>query len=87
MKAKEFLIMFFIQLLDYSIIAINIRVMSDGNYLWSTLTDVAISSFNFFVIKRISQSDDNFHQWAGYATGSAIGTMIGIYISKLIILH
>jgi hypothetical protein len=39
---------------------------------------------NFFVIRKIAQSTDTFHQWVGYVTGSVIGSYLGIYLSVLL---
>jgi uncharacterized membrane protein YfcA len=40
-----------------------------------------LASIQFFVIRRISHGQDNFHQWAGYALGSVVGSYLGIWIS------
>jgi hypothetical protein len=80
-KIKEALILFVIQIILYSILYINFRAVAQANYHQAALTGFLISSINFFVIQRISKSNDALHQWIGYSTGSVIGAYVGIYLS------
>ena len=50
----------------------------------AAMADFLIASMNFFVIRKIAQSGDAFHQWIGYVVGSVIGSYTGIYLSVLI---
>lgn len=86
-KLKEFFILFFIQLISFGIICINLRAVADGKYMLSATTDFIISAMNFFVIKKISDSGDTLHKWIGYTTGSVAGSFVGIFVSKLIMGH
>jgi hypothetical protein len=80
-KLKEASILFFVQILMYSIWCINFRAVADAHYHTAALSDFLIASMNFFVIKKIANSQDNIHQWAGYALGSVVGSYLGIWIS------
>lgn len=80
-KLKEASILFFVQILMYSIWCINFRAVADAHYHTAALSDFLIASMNFFVIKKIAHGQDNFHQWAGYALGSVVGSYLGIWIS------
>jgi uncharacterized membrane protein YfcA len=80
-KTKEFLVLFLIQIVSYSLLVINYRAVAQANYVHSAVSDFAIASLSFYVIKKIAHGQDNFHQWLGYALGGVVGSIIGIYIS------
>jgi positive regulator of sigma E activity len=82
---KDALILFFAQMLSFAIITINYRAVAQASYLWSALTDILVAGLSYFVIRRIAKSKDSVCQWFGFTIGSAIGTIIGIYISLLIL--
>ena len=81
---KDAAVMFLIQLTSYTLLVINYRAVAQAHYLWSGVTDFAIASFSFFVIKKIAKSDDSLHLWLGYATGGLAGSFLGIWVSLLI---
>jgi hypothetical protein len=83
-KYQDALLMFIIQLVNYSLLVINFRAVAQANYFWSAITDFTIASFSFFVIKKIAKSDDSFHLWLGYALGGLAGSIAGIWISLMI---
>lgn len=80
-KTKEFFLFMFIQMVLYLLVVFNIRTIANGSYFGTGMTDFMIGSFQFFVIKKISTSDDSTHQWAGYSIGGVIGGLIGIWMS------
>ena len=71
-----------VQIVAFSILCINIRAVAQADYLTTAVSDGLVAAINFFVIKRISQTEDSINQWIGYIVGSVIGSMLGIYISK-----
>ena len=83
-KLKEMAILFFIQILSYSLLCINFRAVAQTQYHTAAITDFALASMSFFVIRKIARSEDFFHQWTGYVLGSVAGSYLGIYISSLI---
>lgn len=86
-KVKEFLLFFVLQLILYLLVVINYRSVSELDYMGTVISDFVIASFNFFVFRKIAQSQDSLHQWAGYAIGGAIGGAIGLYISSHYLHH
>ena len=80
-KLKEASVLFFIQVLSYTIWCINFRAVADAHYHTAAMSDFMIASINFFVIRKIAHGQDHLHQWAGYATGSVVGSYLGIWIS------
>ena len=80
-KLKEASVLFFIQVLSYTIWCINFRAVADAHYHTAAASDFMIASINFFVIRKIAHGQDNVHQWAGYALGSVAGSYLGIRIS------
>jgi hypothetical protein len=83
-KLKEATTLFFIQIVLYSILCINFRAVSQAQYHVAAVADFIVASLNFFVIRKIANTDDAIHQWAGYVLGSVAGSYLGIYISTLI---
>ena len=83
-KLKEASVLFFIQIALYSLLCINYRAVAQVQYNAAVISDFAIASFNFFVIRKIAKGDDALHQWLGYVAGSVVGSYLGIYVSTLI---
>ena len=83
-KLKEALVLFFIQVVLYGLLCINFRAVALVHYHESAITDFIIASMNFFIIRKIAQSQEAYHQWIGYALGSVAGSYLGIYLSVLI---
>jgi uncharacterized membrane protein YfcA len=80
-KLKEAAVLFFIQVLSYTIWCINFRAVADAHYHTAAASDFMIASIQFFVIRRIAHGQDHIHQWTGYALGSVVGSYLGIWIS------
>lgn len=83
-KVREATELAIIQIVLYSLLCINYRAIALGHYHWAALSDFVIASMNFFIIRKISKSEESFHQWVGYVIGSVIGSYSGIYISLMI---
>ena len=81
-KIKEASVLFFIQLLNYTIWCINFRAVADTQYHAAAASDFILASIQFFVIRRIATGQDHLHQWVGYALGSVAGSYLGIWISS-----
>jgi hypothetical protein len=83
---NEGLILFCAQMTSFAVISINYRAIAQANYLWSILTDIIVASISYFVVRRIAKSKcSSVAQWIGFTIGSAVGTTIGIWVSKLIL--
>ncbi len=80
-KLKEASVLFFIQVLSYTIWCINFRAVADTHYHTAAISDFMIASINFFVIRKIAHGQDHIHQWFGYAAGSVVGSYLGIWLS------
>jgi hypothetical protein len=82
---KDSFILFFAQMISFAIITINYRAVNQANYFWSASTDLVVAGISYFVIVKISKSNNSICQRIGFAVGSAIGTIIGIFISIFIL--
>jgi hypothetical protein len=78
---QDAFILFGAQMLSFAIITINYRAVAQASYLWSVATDLIIASLSYFVVRKIAKSKESVCQWLGFAIGSAIGTIIGIWLS------
>ena len=83
-KLKEAAVLFFIQICSYGLLCINFRAVAETQYHLAAMTDFALASMSFFIIRKIARSEDAVHQWLGYVAGSVIGSYLGIYLSTLI---
>lgn len=84
-KLKEFITLFIIQVISYSLLCINFRAVAQAHYIQSAITDFIIATLSFFVIRKIAKSEDTFHGWAGYALGGVVGSFLGIWLSKILL--
>jgi hypothetical protein len=60
-------------------------MVAEANYPLAVASDLTFGAVNFFLIKKIAKSEDNsLSSMVGYSIGGAVGTILGIYISKVI---
>lgn len=83
-KIKEAALLFFIQIISYSLLCINFRAVANTDYHEAAITDFMLASMSFFIIRKIARSEDALHQWLGYVAGSVTGSYVGIYLSTLV---
>ena len=84
-KFKDATILFLMQLTNYTLLVVNYRAVAQAHYFWSAISDFVIASFSFFVIKKIATSENTVHGWLGYALGGLAGSIVGIWVSKLML--
>jgi len=84
-KLKDALILFVLQLTNYTLLVVNYRAVAQAHYFWSAISDFIIASFSFFVIKKIATSENSVHGWLGYALGGLAGSILGIWVSKFML--
>jgi hypothetical protein len=80
-KAREFGLFFVTQCVSYILVVVNQRAVTHSEYLLTALSDFALGSLGFFLLRKIVKSDDALHQWLGYALGGVAGGIIGIIIA------
>ena len=81
---KESLTLFVVQTVLFSILCINFRAIASASYHTAAISDFAVASMQYFVIKKIADSDSSVIHWAGYTFGSVAGSYLGIYISTIL---
>ena len=84
-KLKEALLMFLIQIVSYSLLCINFRAVAQADYIQASISDFTIATLGYFVIKKLANTDNSLHQWLGYSLGGVVGSLLGIYISKILL--
>lgn len=80
-KLREFAIFFGIQFLNYGLLCVSYRAIDKANYAILGTVDFTIASLNFFVIRKIAKSEESVAQWAGYAAGGVVGSLLGTWAS------
>jgi len=62
------------------------RAIAQANYVVSIGIDAIYGAAAFFVIKHIAKHDeDGYWGFSGYTIGGAVGTAVGIWLSKVIL--
>ena len=76
--------LFVVQVILFSVLCVNFRAIASAHYHTAAISDFIIASLQFFVIKKIADSDDSVKHWIGYTLGSVVGSYLGIYISTVL---
>jgi len=83
-STRQAIALFVVQVILFSVLCINFRAIASASYHTAAASDFIIASLQFFVIKKIADSDDSVNHWIGYTLGSVVGSYVGIYISIII---
>lgn len=81
-KYREALIIAGAQTALFAILCVNFRAIAEADYAVALISDALVAAMQFFVIRRITQGDEQAHRFAGYVIGSVLGSWLGIWISK-----
>ena len=80
------IILFFGQLLMYSVATINYRSIAQADYLFTGLSAGVMAFVAFLTIKILTKKTEKpSGAWIGYVLGSVSGDLIGILISKYLL--
>lgn len=80
-KLRSAGVFFLVQFFNYSAVAIYTRLVAQAAILPAVTLDAVFAAINFFVIRKIAQSDQDYLGFAAYVAGSALGTYAGIEIT------
>lgn len=83
-EIKQSITLFIVQTVLFSVLCVNFRAIASASYHTAAVSDALIAGLQFFVIKRIADSDSSVSHWAGYTFGSVAGSYLGIYISTIL---
>lgn len=72
------------QVVAYAIICINIRAVAQADYIVTVTSDLVFAFLNFYAIRRIAEGEQTTATCLAYATGSAIGSVIGVKLSTIL---
>ena len=78
---KSATLIFFIQVILYSVVCVNFRAIAQTDYPVALASDFVLASLNFFLIRKIARAEDSLGDWVGYVLGSLAGSALGIYVS------
>jgi hypothetical protein len=78
---KEAVILFVVQVVNYCLLTVNFRAVAQGEVALALATDAVIATMGFFIIRKISRTEDSTLSWAGYTAGSLVGTFLGFKLS------
>lgn len=70
----------------YALIVANGRAFVQANYLWTVMTDMLISAFNFGFAVKFLNDKENQDRWslAGCVLGGACGSVCSIALTKVL---
>ena len=80
--AKDFLTLFILQSLNFAVICINYRAVAQADIPLAVITDMVWALLNYILIKKVATSNSPY-KFMGYLLGSALGSSLGIIVSKL----
>ncbi|MDF2435405.1 MAG: hypothetical protein JWP44_5036 [Mucilaginibacter sp.] len=83
----RFFFYFSMQFILYGLAVANGRAYVQASYLWTAITDILMATQSFFILRRVAKdSDDDLHgpSLIGYITGGVCGSMVAIYVTKII---
>jgi hypothetical protein len=82
---KQASLIFTIQFVIYVLVCINYRSVAQAQYLESAISEFAIATLNYLVIKKIASTGNSTLQWMAYSFGTVLGSLLGIWISKIVL--
>jgi len=80
---KSFVIMMIAQFLNYSLAVYSWRMIAQDNVPAALMVDGVYTTAQFFIIRRIAQSDDTVWAWLGMTVGGVLGTWVGMMVARL----
>jgi hypothetical protein len=81
---KKTFVLFLVQTFLYGLLCINIRAVSQVDYVTAVASDFAIASMTYLVIRHIATDGGTLSSWIGYVLGSVCGTVAGIWLSSML---
>lgn len=74
-------VIFFAEAASFFLATLNIRACSKNMLGFTLVTDAGIAGFNFFLVKRISETG-GWPEGTAYALGAVVGSAVGMVITK-----
>jgi hypothetical protein len=84
---KKGILLFFIQAMVTFIAAFNMRAIAQANYTWTIISEVLVGIMIYLSVKEIADKAHPTAKLIGYVCGGVVGSVIGIYISKIVLLE
>lgn len=83
-RAGQFVFFFCETFISYFVIVANTRAFTQGNYLWTAITDSLFTLQGFIVAKLMIDDKDGRTFWcgAGSTLGGTLGSLASIWCTK-----
>lgn len=85
-RLGRFWLFFASEAISFFFVAANFRAVALGFYFWTALTDMFLV-FQGMIITRMMFDDERTRDWvsiAGFTFGGAFGSVLSIYVTKVI---
>lgn len=82
---RKVILLFSIQVVLYCVITFNYRAIAKGDYLWTILSDLVIATLTFLSFNEIAKGTDRIEKCIGFTAGSVCGSIVGIFLSKIVL--
>lgn len=82
---RKGLLLFFIQVLLNVVIVFNLRAIAQANYTWTILSEVVIGMLALLTLKSLIDDSNKREKAVGYIFGNVVGSIIGIFLSQIIL--
>lgn len=81
---RNFILLFLNQFILYALWCVDVYFVAHTNYLLAASSDALYGTLTFMVIKKISTNENTLSGYFGYILGGVAGTILGIFLSKLL---
>lgn len=85
-KVKRFALFFTSEAVSFFFVAANFRAVAQGLYFWTAITDMLLV-FQGMMVTRLMFDDERSRDWvsiAGFTFGGAVGSVLSIYVTKVL---
>ena len=77
----SFLLFYALMTVQYALVAINTRMVAQGRYGGTAVSDALIAVLGFALIQHVAAADTLYAQ-AGYVLGGVTGGVLGVWLSR-----
>lgn len=81
--ARQFLFFFAVQFLNYAMLCWNYRSVAQARFGNIFVSDLACAAISFTLIKKVANTDSRAAM-AGYILGGAFGSVVSVWITKMV---
>jgi len=67
--------------IQFGVVTLNFRFIAQGHYIGAVVTDALIATLGWSLLRRVASADTTSER-IGYIIGAALGSPLGIWLTK-----